>query len=110
MTDFYLAICSDKFYVYDKASGTQQSFEGNPFFEYVPSKISGATEDLLQALIENNNLSDRQDLRFTIIESADGVRNEVVIATLGEQVSCRCPLGKIIEKLIAELGKTPKII
>lgn len=108
MIDFYLAICADKFYIYDKKNGSQQSFAGNPFFEYTPSKISTATDELLQALIENNNLSDRQDLRFSIIESADPVKNDVVAAKLGEQAVVRFPLGNIVDRMMIDLGKNPK--
>lgn len=105
MLELYLVICTDKFYVFEKGGGSVQSFDGNPYFEYEPSKISTATKNLLDSLLENNNLDSRDDLRFFVVESWDLVRNEIVLGRLGENVVHSYSLAEAIERAFGDFSQ-----
>ena len=106
--EFYLVLCADRFYVYGKGNEGAQSFDGNPFFEYEPSKIASAMEELLDVLVENNNLTGREDMRFILIESNDSVKNDVATGKLEGLILGRSPIEGLLQKVMEEFSKDPK--
>ena len=107
MLELYLLICTDRLYVYEKNMNIQ-SFDGNPYFEYEPSKVAPAVDELIAILVENNNLSGVDELRFLLVESSEQVRNEVVAGKLADNLIRRYPLTEAIERAITDMGRDKK--
>ena len=107
MLELYLLICIDRLYVYEKNMNIQ-SFDGNPYFKYEPSKVAPAVDGLIAALVENNNLSGVDELRFLLVESSEQVRNEVVAGKLADNLIRRYPLTEAIERAITDMGRDKK--
>lgn len=108
MTKFYLAICKNKFYLYDDARKPVY-IDGNPFFEYETNKLREATARLIEKIIDENNLSGKRELKFFVIENSDAVRNEGFAKATGDLIAKRFPLGDLLRKTISELAKNPKL-
>ncbi|MBR0287677.1 MAG: hypothetical protein IJQ82_01735, partial [Selenomonadaceae bacterium] len=68
MTKFYLAICRNKFYLYSD-NRKPVYIDGEIFFEYETSKIREATGRLTNKIVDENNLSNANELKFFVIEN-----------------------------------------
>lgn len=108
MVNFYLAICKNKFYLYDDARKPVY-IEGNPFFEYETNKLREATGRLIEKLVDENNLSSKCELKFFLLENDDAVRNEGFTRMAETSLAKRFPLGEILRKTISELAQNPKL-
>ncbi|MBR4904117.1 MAG: hypothetical protein IKZ53_05555 [Selenomonadaceae bacterium] len=108
MTKFYLAICKNKFYLYDDA---RKPFYigGKPFFEYETNKIREATVRLIEKIVDENKLPNKRELKFFVIENSDAVRNENFAKMAETSLAKRYSLGDILRKAISELAKNPKL-
>ena len=108
MAKFYLAICKNRFYLYDDARKPVY-IEGNPFFEYETNKLREATARLMEKLVDENNLSSKRDLKFFVVENGDTVRNEGFAKMAETSLAKRFPLDALLRKTISELAKNPKL-
>lgn len=108
MAKFYLAICKNRFYLYDDARKPVY-VDGNPFFEYETNKLREATVRLTDKLVDENNLSSKRELKFFVIENGDAVRNEGFAKMAETSLAKRFPLGDLLRKTISELAKNPKL-
>ena len=69
MMTFYLAICRNRFYFYSD-NCKPVYLDGEPFFEYESGKIREATGRLTEKIVDENNLSNANELRFLVIENS----------------------------------------
>ena len=106
--NFYLIICKDKFFIYSERREIVH-IDGNPFFEYELSKIRDAVKRLIEKIVDENNLSDKNDLQFAVIENIDSVRNESVEDELGNLIVRKYPVGNILHEMILTLSQNPKL-
>jgi len=105
---FYLAICKNKFYLYDEACKPVH-IDGNPFFEYERNKIREATLELTEKIVDDNNLANKNELKFFIVENSDAVLNESFAKAQGNLIAKKYPLNELLRKTIRELAKNPKL-
>ena len=108
MTKFYLAICRNKFYLYDDKCKPVY-IDGNPFFEYEANKLRESTFRLMEKLVDENNLSSKRDLKFFVIENNDAVRNESFSKMAETSLAKRFPLNELLRRAIGDLAKNPKL-
>lgn len=108
MNNFYLVIGKDKFFVYSERRELVY-IDGNPFFEYEPRKIREAVNRLIEKIVDENNFSDKNDLKFSVIENIDSVRNESVEDELGNLIVQKYFIGNIIQETVSSLAKNPKL-
>lgn len=108
MTKFYLAICKNKFYLYD-AARQPVHIDGNPFFEYERNKIREATLELTEKIVDENNLADKNELKFFVVENSDAVLNESFAKAQGNLIAKKFSLNDLLRKIIRELAKNPKL-
>ena len=108
MLQYFLAVCKNKFYVY-RTNGAAEYFGGNAYFEYEQSKIREATVRLIEEILNNNNLSDRNELQFALIENSDAVRNEIVLKELKNLVVKRFRVNDLVFEAMNELAKNPAL-
>lgn len=108
MIKFYLAICKNRFYLYDDARKPVY-IDGNPFFEYERNKIREATQELAQKVTDDNNLRDKNELTFFVVENRDAVLNESFAKAQGKLIAKKFPLNELLRKSIRELSKNPKL-
>lgn len=97
----YLAICKNKFCLYDEAKKILH-VDGDPFFEYELNKIRNATVRLIEKIVDENNLSGKSELRFFVIDNSDNVRNEGVAKELGNLLIKRYPLDGLLRQLLRD--------
>ena len=107
MAKFYLAICKNKFYLYDDARKPVY-IDGNPFFEYETNKLREATTRLTEKLVDDNNLADKNELKFFVIENSDVIKNEGFAKVAESSIAKRFPLDDLLRRTISELAKNPK--
>ncbi len=107
MTKFYLAVCKNKFYVYDEA---RKPFhvEGEPFFAYNVNKIRAAVAKLWEQIADEQNL-DKNEINFLIVSNSDNVRNESLSKELGTAIVKTYALDELIRSALTELAKNPKL-
>ena len=108
MLQYFLAVCKNKFHVY-RVDGKPEYFGGNDYFEYEQSKIHEATARLIDEILSNNNLADRNELQFALIENSDAVRNEIVLKELKNLVVRRFAVNDLIYAAMNELAKNPAL-
>lgn len=108
MMKFYLAICKNKFYLYDEARKPVH-IDGNPFFDYERNKIREATLELTEKIVDDNNLANKNELKFFIVENSDAVLNESFAKAQGNLIAKKYPLNELLRKTIRELAKNPKL-
>ena len=106
--NFYLVICKDKFFLYSELR-EKVYIDGNPFFEYDPRKIRESVNRLIEKIVDENNLSDKNDLKFVVVENIDPVRNESVEEEIGNLISKKIFIGDIINETVFSLAKNPKL-
>lgn len=104
MKKFYLAICKNRFYLYDD-SRKPVCIEGKFFFEYETNKIREASGRLMEKLVDENNLSSKRDLKFFVVESGDAVKNEVLARMAETSLAKRFPLHELLRRTIGDLAK-----
>ena len=111
MNNFYLLICKDKFFLYrDTNAGREIVYiDGNPFFEYDPRKIRESIRRLIEKIVDENNLSNENELKFVVIENIDPVRNESVEEEIGNLIIKKIFIGNIINETVLSLAKNPKL-
>ena len=110
MLKFYLFVCRDKFYVYrakDRAVETLSS--GYPYLEYEQDKMRKATENLVIELLEGNNIEDKNELQFVLIENSDKVRNDTVNEVLGNSIIARYNVHDLVKQAVSKLACDPKL-
>lgn len=108
MMKFYLAICKNKFYLYDEARKSVH-IDGNPFFDYERNKIREATLELTEKIVDDNNLANKNELKFLVVENSDAVLNESFAKAQGNLIAKKYPLNELLRKTIRELAKNPKL-
>lgn len=108
MMKFYLAICKNKFYLYDEARKPVH-IDGNPFFDYERNKIREATLELTEKIVDDNNLANKNELKFLVVENSDAVLNESFAKAQGNLIAKKYPLNELLRKTIRELAKNPKL-
>lgn len=108
MMKFYLAICKNKFYLYDEARKPVH-IDGNPFFDYERNKIREATLELTEKIVDDNNLANKNELKFLVVENSDAVLNESFAKAQGNLIAKKYPLNELLSKTIRELAKNPKL-
>lgn len=108
MMKFYLAICKNKFYLYDEARKPVH-IDGNPFFDYERNKIREATFELTEKIVDDNNLANKNELKFLVVENSDAVLNESFAKAQGNLIAKKYPLNELLRKTIRELAKNPKL-
>lgn len=108
MMKFYLAICKNKFYLYDEARKPVH-IDGNPFFDYERNKIREATLELTEKIVDDNNLANKNELKFIVVENSDAVLNESFAKAQGNLIAKKYPLNELLRKTIRELAKNPKL-
>ena len=105
---FYLVICKDKFFLYNEKRESVH-LEGNPFFKYESNKIREASIRLIETLIDENNLSSKDELQFEVIENSDKVRNGGVAKELGNLIVKSHSINDLMPKTVSALAKNPKL-
>ena len=108
MTKFYLAICKNKFYLYNDAR-KPVNIDGKPFFHYERNKIREATLELTEKIADEIKLADKNELKFFVVENSDAVINESFAKTQGKLIEKTFPLHELLCKTIQELAKNPKL-
>lgn len=108
MMKFYLAICKNKFYLYDEARKPVH-IDGNPFFDYERNKIREATLELTEKIVDDNNLANKNELKFLVVGNSDAVLNESFAKAQGNLIAKKYPLNELLRKTIRELAKNPKL-
>ena len=108
MTMFYLAICRNKFYLYGD-NRKPVYIDGEAFFEYETSKIREATGRLTNKIVDENNLSNANELKFFVIENSNAALNDSFAKAQGERIVKRFPLGELLRRTIGDLAKNPKL-
>lgn len=108
MMKFYLAICKNKFYLYDEARKPVH-IDGNPFFDYERNKIREATLELTEKIVDDNNLANKNELKFLVVGNSDAVLNESFAKAQGNLIAKKYPLNELLSKTIRELAKNPKL-
>ena len=104
MLKLYLIIGKDRFYLYNERREIVY-IEANPFFLYESNKIREAAVRLTEKIVDENNLSDKSELRFIVIENSDNVRNESVVKELGNLIVQKYSIYDLIRKTLAEFAK-----
>lgn len=107
MTQFYLAVCKNKFFVFDDAR-KPVFIEGESFFAYEVNKIRTAVAKLLEQLSDEYNL-DKNEMNFRVVANSDKVRNESLNKELGAAIVKTYKLDELIRKTLAEFAKNPKL-
>ncbi|MBR3747648.1 MAG: hypothetical protein IKP64_00025 [Selenomonadaceae bacterium] len=107
MTQFYLAVCKNKFYVYDDARKPVY-IEGEPFFAYEVNKIRTAVAKLREQISDEYNL-DKNEITFRVVANSDKVRNESLSKELGAAIVKTYKLDELIRKTLTEFAKNPKL-
>lgn len=105
MTKFYLAVCRNRFYVFDGETRQAEHIDGNPYVEYEQNKAREGVRRLVAALLENRNKEDRRDLHFDLIESTDELLNEAVVRELDERDMKRYSAVDLMNRALVELSK-----
>ena len=106
MAKFYVAICKNKFYLYgDKREPVY--IDGESFFEYETGKIREATDRLTNKIVDENNLSDANELNFFVIENSDAALNDSFAKAQGSRIVKRFPIDELLRKIISELAQNP---
>ena len=108
MTNFYLAICRNRFYLYGD-NRKPVYIDGEAFFEYETGKIREATGRLADKIADENNLSDANAIRFFVIENSNAVLNDSFARAQGKRVAKRFPLNELLRRTIGDLVKDPKL-
>lgn len=108
MIKFYLTICKNKFYLYDD-NRKPVYIDGEAFFDYETNKIREAANRLTDKIVDENNLSDKNELKFYVIENSDAALNESFAKSQGERIAKKFSLNELLRKTIAELAKNPKL-
>ncbi len=108
MLQYFLVICKNRFYVY-RTDGAPEYFGGNDYFEYEQSKIREAAAQLVEEILSNNNLADRNELQFALIENSDAVRNEIVLKELKNLVVQRYAVNDLVYAAMVDLAKNPAL-
>ena len=108
MTKIYLAICKNKFYLYGE-NRKPVYIDGEAFFEYETSKIREATGRLTNKIVDENNLSNANELKFFVIENSDAALNESFAKAQGKHIVKKFPIDKLLRKTISELSQNPKL-
>lgn len=102
---FYLAVCRNRFYVFDGETRQVERIDGNPYVEYEQNKVREGVRRLVAALLENRNKEDRWELHFDLIESTDELLNEAVIRELDERDMKRYSAVDLMNRALVELSK-----
>ena len=108
MTKFYLAICKNRFYLYDNDRAPVH-IDGEPFFEYETNKIREASNRLTHKIVDEYNLSGKDDLTFFVIENSDASLNESFTGAQDKLIAKRFSLSELLPKTIRALAKNPKL-
>ena len=108
MTRFYLAICKNRFYLYGE-NREPVHIDGEAFFEYENGKIREAAGRLMNKIVDENNLSDVNELKFFVIENSNAALNDGFAKAQGERIAKRFPLDKLLRRTIDDLAKNPKL-
>lgn len=108
MIKFYLTICKNKFYLFDD-NRKPVYIDGEAFFDYETNKIREAANRLTDKIVDENNLSDKNELKFYVIENSDVALNESFAKSQGERIAKKFSLNELLRKTIAELAKNPKL-
>ena len=109
MKNFYLAVCRNRFYVYDGETRQAEHIDGNPFVEYEPNKAREGVRRLVTSMLENRNKEDRWEFHFDLIESTDGLLNEAVTRELAERDMKRYAAADLVGRAINDLLNDPKL-
>lgn len=108
MTKFYLAICKNRFYLYGE-NRKPVHIDGEAFFEYETSKIREATGRLTDKIVDENNLSDSNELKFFVIENSDAVLNDSFAKAQRDRIAKSFSLNNLLLRTIGELAKKPEL-
>ena len=108
MTKFYLAICKNRFYLYGD-NRKPAYIDGEAFFEYEAGKIREATGRLTDKIVDENNLSNANELRFFVIENSNAVLNDSFAKAQGDRVAKRFSLNELLRRTIGDLAKDSKL-
>ena len=108
MTKFYLAICKNRFYLYDE-NRKPVYIDGEAFFEYETSKIREATVRLTEKIVDENNLSGTSELNFFVIENSNAVLNDSFAKAQDSLIAKRFSLNELLRRTISDLAKDPKL-
>ena len=108
MTKFYLAICKNRFYLYDD-SRKPVHIDGEAFFEYDTNKIREASNRFTDKIVDENNLADKNELTFFIVENSDTALNESFSKAQSNLIAKKFSLNEFLRKTINELAKNPKL-
>ncbi len=104
---FYMIIGKSKLYIYHTDNGKLEPeyIDGNPFWSYNQHTIKEDLFNFLDAIADGNNLEGTTDIEFSIVLSADRVRNVNILNALGEQVKENIPLEDILIRVINKLSE-----
>ena len=105
---FYLAICKNKFCLYDETRKPAK-IGGKNFFEYETNKIREAADRLAYKMADENKLKNKSELKFFVIENSDAALNESFGKVQGKLIVKKFPLNELLRKTISELAKNPKL-
>lgn len=108
MLRFYLAICKSRFYIYGE-NCEPVHIDGEAFFEYEISKIRESTDRLIKKILDENNLSNVNELNFFVIENSNAALNDGFAKAQGGRIAKRFSLDKLLRKTIGDLAKDPKL-
>lgn len=104
----YLAICRNKFYLYDETRKPVY-IDGEKFFDYETNKIREASRRLTDKLVDENNLADAGELKFFVLENDDASLNESFSKAQSSTVEKIFPLNDLLRKTIDALEKNPQL-
>ncbi|MBR0289046.1 MAG: hypothetical protein IJQ82_08715 [Selenomonadaceae bacterium] len=108
MVKFYVVICKNKFYLYGD-DRKPVYIDGEAFFEYETGKIREATGRLTNKIVDENNLSNANELKFFVIENSDAALNDSFTKAQDNRIAKRFTLAELLRKTISELAKNPKL-
>lgn len=108
MMKFYLAICKNKFYLFDDGRKPVH-IDGEIFFEYETNKIREASDRLTEKIVDENNLSDKSEVKFFVVENGDAALNESFSKAQDELITKKFSLNELLRKTIFDLAKNPKL-
>ena len=100
-----MIIGKNAFFLYRK---NDKNFEieyidGNPYYQYILHEIKLYAEQVLTALVDINNLDDKNEIELIIIENSDHVRNVNVEQVLEKYIKERLKLDTVLLRIMHDL-------
>lgn len=112
MQTFYMIIEKGKIYLYDKSEKNIEKLyiEGNPEYLYEVNDALKDTTRLMEALVNEYNLSSTAEIEFVVVDNEDHVISEVFEKVLSGYVRKKYPILPLLLNVSQKLGREKKLM